>query len=84
MSAATTVTETVAASSSAAAVGKCATAIGTADDRGDIAATSISISDPGPTGCRAGFGGFGGGFGRGGGTGSGTSGGAGTGTAANA
>jgi hypothetical protein len=61
-----TVTQTVAATSSAAVVGQCATAIGPANSVGAITANSITISAPGPTGCRAGFGGFGG---RGGGTG---------------
>ncbi|MFI5100264.1 MAG: hypothetical protein ACHQE5_07085 [Actinomycetes bacterium] len=61
----TTVTETVPATKAAAVVGVCATAIGKADDRGDIAATSITITKPDANGCRAGFGGFGG-FGRGG------------------
>lgn len=61
----TTVTETVPATKAAAVVGVCATAIGKADDRGDIAATSITITKPDANGCRAGFGGFGG-TGRGG------------------
>jgi hypothetical protein len=60
-----TVTKTVAATSKAAVVGMCATAIGSADDRGDIAATSITVSKPdAANGCRA-TGGFG--FFRGGG-----------------
>ena len=61
-----TVTQTVAATSAAAVVGQCATAIGTANSAGAITAKSITISTPGSTGCSAGFGGFGG---RGGGTG---------------
>jgi hypothetical protein len=60
------VTQTVAATSATAVVGKCATAIGQANSAGAITANSIMISTPGPTGCSAGFGGFGG---RGGGTG---------------
>ena len=74
-----TITQTVKASSAAAVVGKCATAIGTADSTGAIAARSIAISNPTASGCtRTGRGGFGGGFGGGGngggagGTGSGT------------
>ncbi len=70
----TTVTETVPATKAAAVVGECATAIGKADDRGDIAATSITITKPDANGCRAGFGGFGrGGTGTGAPPGSGTS-----------
>jgi hypothetical protein len=65
------VTQTVAATSAAAVVGKCATAIGKTDTRGDLAATTITISTPTAAGCRAGFGGR---FGQGGG-GSGTGGG---------
>jgi hypothetical protein len=66
LSSTTTVTETVAATSAAAVVGVCATAVGKADDRGDIAATSVTISKPDADGCRTRFGGFGG---RGGGSG---------------
>lgn len=69
LSASTQVTATEAATSKAAVVGMCATAIGRADDRGDIAATSITVSKPDANGCRAGAGAFG--FGRGGGTGGG-------------
>jgi hypothetical protein len=54
------VTKTVAATSAAAAVGKCAAAFGKADSSGTVAATSIAISTPGPNGCLRGFGGFGG------------------------
>ncbi len=73
LAATTTVTETVPATKAAAVVGVCATAIGKADDRGDIAATSITISKPDANGCRAGFGGFGrGGTGTGASPGSGT------------
>ncbi len=68
----TTVTKTEAATSKVAVVGMCATAIGKANDRGDIAATSVTVSKPdATTGCRAsgGFGFFGGFGGGGGGTG---------------
>jgi hypothetical protein len=84
LSATTTVTATVATTSAAAVVGKCATAIGKPNARGDIAATSIAISTPGATGCRTGFGGGFGGGGGGGGAGGGGAGGpaAGTGTSA--
>jgi hypothetical protein len=71
-----TVTQTVAATSAAAVVGKCAIAIGTANSAGAINARSITISTPGPNGCNAG--GFGGFVGRSGG--SGGSGGSGSGT----
>jgi len=72
----TAISQTVAATSKAAVVGMCATAIGKADDRGDIAATVITVSKPAADGCRAAAGGFGGfGFGRGNGSGSGGSGG---------
>jgi len=54
-----TVTQTVAATSAAAVVGQCATAIGPANNVGAITAKSITISTPGPTGCRTGFGGRG-------------------------
>ena len=54
-----TVTQTVSATSAAAVVGQCATAIGPANNVGAITAQSITISTPGPTGCRAGFGGRG-------------------------
>ena len=57
LGAAATVTETVAASSAAAVVGRCASVIGTANSVGAISARSITISTPGPNGCRGGFGG---------------------------
>lgn len=60
----TTVTSTQPATSAAAVVGKCAAAIGKADSTGTVAATSITISSPGPNGCQTGFG-RPGGFGRG-------------------
>ena len=52
------ITQTVAATSAAAVVGKCAIAIGTANSVGAINAKSITISTPGPSGCNVG--GFGG------------------------
>jgi hypothetical protein len=58
-----TVTQTVSATSAAAVVGQCATAIGPANSVGAITAKSITISAPGPTGCRIGFGGRGNGNG---------------------
>ena len=57
LGASATVTQTVVATSAAAIVGKCARAIGTANSVGAINAKSITISTPGPNGCRAGFGG---------------------------
>lgn len=54
-----TVTQTVAATSAAAVVGRCARAIGTADTTGTITAKSITISTPGANGCNIGFGGRG-------------------------
>ncbi len=57
LDAAATVTETVAATSAAAVVGQCASAIGPADSVGAITAKSITITAPGPNGCRTGFGG---------------------------
>jgi hypothetical protein len=59
LGASATVTETVPATSAAAVVGQCARAIGPADVTGTITAKSISISSPGPNGCRIGFGGRG-------------------------
>jgi hypothetical protein len=55
--------KTVTASASALKVGQCITAVGTANSIGAVAARSIRISQPGPTGCVSGFGGRGG-FGR--------------------
>jgi hypothetical protein len=58
--AATTYTKTVSASAKDLAVGKCVTAIGSADDTGAVTATAI-ISQPAVNGdCAGGFGGFGG------------------------
>ena len=53
------VTQTVTATSAAAVVGRCARAIGPANSVGTITAKSITISTPGPGGCRTGFGGRG-------------------------
>jgi hypothetical protein len=55
--------KTVTASASALKAGLCITAVGTANSIGAVAARSIRISQPGPTGCVSGFGGRGG-FGR--------------------
>jgi hypothetical protein len=55
--------KTVSATPSALKVGLCITAIGTANSIGAVAARSIRISQPGPSGCVTGFGGRGG-FGR--------------------
>jgi len=55
--------KTVTAAPSALKVGQCITAVGTTNSIGAIAARSIRISQPGPTGCVTGFGGRGG-FGR--------------------
>jgi Domain of unknown function (DUF5666) len=61
--AASTYLKTVTATPSALKVGLCITAVGTANSIGAIAARSIRISQPGPSGCVTGFGGRGG-FGR--------------------
>jgi hypothetical protein len=55
--------KTVTTASAALKVGQCITAVGTANSIGAIAARSIRISQPGPSGCVTGFGGRGG-FGR--------------------
>jgi hypothetical protein len=55
--------KTVTASASALKVGLCITAVGTPNSIGAVAARSIRISQPGPTGCVTGLGGRGG-FGR--------------------
>jgi Domain of unknown function (DUF5666) len=60
---ASTYLKTVTASASALKVGLCVTAVGTANSIGAVAARSIRISQPGPSGCVSGFGGRGG-FGR--------------------
>jgi len=58
---ATTYTATVAADASAAEVGRCASAVGDADDTGAVAATTVALSDPVDGECRLGGRGFGGG-----------------------
>jgi hypothetical protein len=60
---ASTYLKTITASASALKVGLCVTAVGTANSIGAVAARSIRISQPGPSGCVSGFGGRGG-FGR--------------------
>jgi hypothetical protein len=52
--------KTVTATASALKVGQCITAVGTANSIGAVAARSIRISLPGPSGCVSGFGGRGG------------------------
>jgi hypothetical protein len=61
----TTYSQTSGTSSSSLATGKCVTARGPASQTGAITATAISIRTPGPNGCTAGFGRFGGGSGGG-------------------
>jgi hypothetical protein len=56
----TTYTTTVDADSSAIAVGLCVTAQGESDDSGQVAATSLALSEAGDEGCSTGFGGQGG------------------------
>jgi hypothetical protein len=70
---ATTYSQTVSATGAALEVGKCATAQGSANSTGVVAATRIAVSTPGPQGCSAGgrFG-FGGGRGTGARTGTGS------------
>ncbi|MGH3770477.1 MAG: DUF5666 domain-containing protein [Pseudonocardiaceae bacterium] len=60
----TTFSKTVATDHSALAVGQCVNALGPSDGTGAVAASSISIRQPGPNGCQGGFG-PGGGRGRG-------------------
>jgi hypothetical protein len=60
---ATAYTDSAAAQPSAITVGLCASAFGTADDTGAIAATDIRLSDPVDGSCQAGFGSGRGGFG---------------------
>jgi Domain of unknown function (DUF5666) len=55
--------KTVTAKPSALKVGQCITALGTPNSIGAVAARSIRVSQPGPSGCVSGFGGRGG-FGR--------------------
>ena len=52
--------KTVTATALALKVGQCITAVGTANSIGAVAARSIRISLPGPSGCVSGFGGRGG------------------------
>ena len=47
----TTFTERQSAAAADLAVGKCATAVGTADTTGAVTARSITISTPGANGC---------------------------------
>ncbi|MGH3783625.1 MAG: hypothetical protein ACRDRO_24135 [Pseudonocardiaceae bacterium] len=61
---ATTFSKTVTTDHSVLAVGQCVTAVGPSDDTGTVAASSISIRQPGPQGCQGGFGGPGGSHGR--------------------
>jgi hypothetical protein len=56
----TSYTKDKTATSSAVKIGLCATALGTADDTGAIAATSITLSTAVDGSCTSGFGGFGG------------------------
>lgn len=50
----TAFTKTTTTDKSALAVGQCVTAAGPADDTGTVAASSISIRQPGPNGCQGG------------------------------
>jgi hypothetical protein len=52
----TTFSKTITASPTALTVGDCAVALGKADDTGAVAATSISVSKPGKSGCTIGTG----------------------------
>lgn len=54
---ATAYTVTVTADASAFEVGLCVVADGESDDAGGFAATSLTVSDPGESGCTTGFGG---------------------------
>jgi hypothetical protein len=56
-SAATAFTKTVTTDKSNLSVGQCVTAMGPSDDTGTVAASSISVHQPGPNGCLGGFGG---------------------------
>jgi Domain of unknown function (DUF5666) len=60
----TTFSKNVVVDKSGLAVGECVTAVGPSDDTGAVAASSISIRQPGPNGCQVGFGGPGRGPGR--------------------
>lgn len=63
---ATTFSKTAGTDRSGLVVGQCVTAIGPSDDTGTVAASAISIRQPGPGGCSAGLGGFRRGTGHGG------------------
>jgi len=63
LTASTAFTERQSAAATDLAVGKCASAVGTADTTGAVTARSITISTPGASGCTTGFGRFGGGAG---------------------
>jgi hypothetical protein len=54
---ATTYTTTATADASAVVVGRCVTAQGETDDSGQVAATSLVLSEPSDDGCSTGFGG---------------------------
>jgi hypothetical protein len=66
LTASTTYSQRTSATAADLAVGKCATAIGTADSTGAVTARSISLSQPVSGSCTSGFGGFGRGGGGGG------------------
>ncbi|MGD8169829.1 DUF5666 domain-containing protein [Herbiconiux sp. P16] len=53
----TSFTRTESTDSSALVVGACVTAMGEADDKGSVVATSLAVSTAGDNGCSAGFGG---------------------------
>ena len=59
LTASTTYSQRTSATAADLAVGKCATAIGTADSTGAVTARSISLSQPVSGSCTSGFGGFG-------------------------
>lgn len=59
VNAATTYTQVVGASPSNLAVGLCVRAVGPTSSTGAVTATSIRVNQPGPHGCRGGFGGRG-------------------------
>jgi hypothetical protein len=56
LSSATTVTQTVATTADALAVGSCVTAAGTPNDTGTLTAVKVTISDPTNGSCNRGFG----------------------------
>lgn len=53
----TAFTKTVTTDKSGLSVGQCVTVMGPSDDTGTVAASSISVRQPGPNGCLGGFGG---------------------------